>query len=311
MSNIDTRYPRQIYSAKREKIVLGIENFLDVPNERYPAPPLEMHSPVSRYIITIIDKSGMKTVTPKANIPAGDIAGIVSIAKAAMVERIRSSGDGIAVETKSATDTSPAYTQIIPFGRFRDKSPAMVLLDNPADKTELLKTRGFFQDNVGKYPQNQKNIDAIDEAIVLLDGGKLNRENATQVKSGVLTIYSVSHKYMTDTNAQGHRLFYGMSIECNYGNKYPWVITIENLFAPAQQTSKGGLTPKIDQKSDSSKGVIRLNDMEWSQMINRMETNLQNFETMWYGRMYKESLDIDRANRDAHKAAQAEVKTAA
>ncbi|MDR0286351.1 MAG: hypothetical protein LBI03_01380, partial [Clostridiales bacterium] len=280
---INTPYPRQIYSAKREQIVLSVDNWLDVPNEKYPAPPLQMHNAVSRYVVTIIDKSGAKIITPKANIPAGDIAGIVSIAKAVMVERVRCAGNSDEAETK--TNVSPAYTQVIPFGRFKNKTPAMILLDNPEDKSDLIKTRGFFQENVGKYKKKKKNIDAIDDAISLLEDGKLNQENAIQIKSGVQTIYDVNHKYMRDTNSQGHVLFYEMKMECYYANKYPWVITIENFFAPGQQTAKGGLTPKIDEKSGYAKGIIRLSDIEWNQLITRMETNLQNFETMWYGRM--------------------------
>jgi len=298
----DTRYPRQLYTAKREQIVLGIDNYLDPPNEKDTVPPLEMHSPFSRYIVTIIDKSGSRVITPKANIPAGDVAGIVSIAKAAMIERIRYTGSGDEAEVQ--TDASPAYTQLIPFGRFKNKSPAAVLLDNPDDRTELMRTRAFLESKVKEFAQNQKHIDAIDDAMAQLDAGTLKQENAAQVKTGMQVIYAVSHKYMADENSQGHRLFYGMNIECYYGNKYPWVITIENFFAPGQQTSKGGLTPKIAEKSGYAKGVIRLNDMEWSQMISRMESNIQNFETLWFGKMYKASLDIDKAHRDARQAAE-------
>jgi hypothetical protein len=109
---------------------------------------------------------------------------------------------------------------------------------------------------------------------------------------------------MSDTNTQGHRLFYGMSIECRYGNKYPWVVTIENFYAPGQQSIKGGLTPKIDQKSDFARGVISLSDMEWTQMIDCMESNKRNFETLWYSRLYKESIETDKANYKAYKEAQ-------
>jgi len=297
----DTRYPRQLYTAKREQVVLGIDNYLDPPSEKDTVPPLEMHSPFSRYVVTIIDKSGAKIITPKANIPAGDVAGIVSIAKAAMIERICYTGSG--EETEVQSDASPAYTQMIPFGRFKNKTPAMVLLDNPDDKAELLRTREFLQSKVMEFAQNQKHIDAIDDAVALLDARTLKQENAAQAKSGMQVIYAVSHKYMADTNSQGHRLFYGMSIECYYGNKYPWVVTIENFFAPGQQTSKGGLTPKMAEKSGYAKGIIRLNDMEWSQMIFRMESNIQNFEALWYSKMYKASLDIDRANRETRQAA--------
>jgi len=305
----DTRYPRQIYSAGRKEIILSIENFLDPPSEKDTVPPLEMHSPFSRYVITIIDKSGAKIVTPKANIPAGDVAGIVAIARAAMMERVRYSESGN--ESEAQSTVSSAYTQMIPFGRFKNKTPAMVLLDNPDEKAELLKTRGFFQENVAKYPQNQKQIDAIDDAVSLLDAGTLKQEDASQVKSGMKTIYAVSHKYMADTNAQGHRLFYGMTIECYYGKEYPWVVTIENFFAPGQQTAKGGLTPRMEEKSAHARSIINLSDTEWSQMVSRMESNLQNFETLWYGKLYRESLDIDKANREARKAAQPASQAAA
>ena len=300
MSNKDVRYPRQLYTAKREQIVFGIDNYLSAPSEKDTVPPLEMHSPFSRFVATIIDKSGNKIITPKANIPANDIPGIVSIATAAMAERIRSSNSDTGIEASS--DVSPAYTQIIPFGRFKNRSPATVLLDNPTDREELLKTKEFFQSKVSEWPQNQKHIDAIDAAITLMDSGTLKQNSAAQVKAGMQVIYSVNHKYMADTNPQGHRLFYGMTIECYYNNKYPWVVTIENFFAPGQQTSKGGLTPKIDEKSGYAKGIIRLNDMEWSRMLNRLKSDIRNFESMWYSHMFKEAMEIDTAHREARKA---------
>lgn len=301
-------YPKQVYSAKRASLVFGVDNFLSTPQKRDEVPSLEMHSPFSRYIATIIDKSGPKVQTPKANIPAGDVPGIVEIGKAAMREHLSYSGE----ETAATYDDErpSAYTQTIPFGIFKGKSPAAVLLENPENKTELAKTCEIFQKNVSKYPQNQKQIDAINGALKLLATGLLKREDAAQMKTGMMTVYNVSHKYMSDTNAQGHRLFYGMSIECWYGNNYPWVITIENFFAPGLQNAKGGLTPKLDEKNSCAKGVIRLNDMEWSQFMIRLELDLKNFEAMWYRDMYKEAVTIDTAHREARKAAQ-EQKTSA
>ena len=111
---------------------------------------------------------------------------------------------------------------------------------------------------------------------------------------------------MSDTNSHGHRLFYGMNIECHYANKYPWTVTIENTFAPGQQTAKGGLTPKMSEKSSHARSIIRLNDSEFSQMIFRMESGIKNFEMMWHAHLYKEAMAIDNAHREARKAAQAE-----
>jgi hypothetical protein len=225
-----------------------------------------------------------------------------------MAERTRYLGSGTEADTQ--VDTSPAYTLLFPFGTLKNKSPAMVLLDDPANKAELLKQKEFFQKKLSEYPNNQKYIDAIDDAITLLNEGALNQEDATQVKSGMQVIYAVKHKYMSDTNAKGHRLFYGMTIECYYGNKYPWVITIENTFAPGKKTLKNGLTPVLEEKSEHAKSIIRLNDMEWSQLIERVDSNIRNFETLWYGKMYKASLDIDKANREARAPTQTETPAA-
>jgi hypothetical protein len=186
-----------MYSAKREQIVLGIDNYLSAPSEKDTVPPLEMHSPFSRFVVTIVDKSGAKIITPKANIPAGDVPGIVQLAKAAMTERVRCNNAGTEAEVSS--DTSSAYTQVLPFGRFKNKTPATVLLDNPADKTELLKTRDFLQEKAGQFPQNQKQIDAINEAVALCEAGLLKQEDAAHVKSGMQSIYAVSHKYSNIT----------------------------------------------------------------------------------------------------------------
>jgi hypothetical protein len=62
----------------------------------------------------------------------------------------------------------------------------------------------------------------------------------------------------------------------------------------------------MDEKSGYAKGVIRLNDFEWSQLITRVEADLRNFEAMYYNRLYKEAMEIDIAQKDARKAAQAE-----
>lgn len=103
----DVRYPRQIYSAKRETVILSIENYLSKPDIHDKVPPLEMHSAFSRFVITIIDKSGAETKTPKANIPARDVPGIVEISKLVMLEKMRYESS---VDEQAETEFSAGYT---------------------------------------------------------------------------------------------------------------------------------------------------------------------------------------------------------
>ena len=106
--------------------------------------------------------------------------------------------------------------------------------------------------------------------------------------NSIARVYEVDHKYMRDTNEFGHRLFYSMSIVCQFGNKYPWEVTIENMFAPGLQGPKGGLVPKADEKSSSAKCTFRLNDMEWVQRILTfgfsvpIQADFQPLAALWY-----------------------------
>lgn len=294
----DVRYPRQIFSAKREKIILGIDNYLSRPDETDTVPPLEMHSPFSRFVVTIVDKSGPETKTPKANIPAHDVPGIVEISKIVMLEKLRS--ESSAHEGKEE-NLSVGYTQQILIGGFRGKTPADVLLENPDSRDKLLNTRKFLADKAAQYASNKKQVEAIDDAIALFDAGKLKKQSHTK-RGGVVRIYDVDHKYMRDTNAAGHRLFYSMSIVCQFGNNYPWEVTIENIFAPGLPGPKGGLVPKIDEKSSAARCTFRMNDMEWSQLVNRMDADMRYFESCCYGNLYREAMEIDTNHRKAARA---------
>lgn len=294
----DVRYPRQIYSAKRETVILGIDNYLSKPDGTDKVPPLEMHSPFSRFVVTIIDKSGSETKTPKANIPAGDVPGIVEISKLVMLEKLRYESSS---RESSEGDLSIGYTQQILIGGFRGKTPADILLENPDDREKLLNTRKFLADKATQYASNKKQVEAIDDAVALFDAGKLKKPSGAK-RSGVVRVYDVDHKYMRDTNDLGHRLFYSMSIVCQFGNKYPWEITIENVFAPGLQGPKGGLVPKMDEKSSSAKCTFRMSDMEWSQLVNRIESDLRYFEGSCYASLYREAITIDNNRRKAARA---------
>lgn len=294
----DVRYPRQIYSAKRETVILSIDNYLSKPDSKDKVPPLEMHSSFSRFIVTIIDKSGTETKTPKANIPAGDVPGIVEISKLVMLEKLRYESSTGEI---SESALSAGYTQKILVGGFRGKTPADILLENPDDREKLLSTRKFLADKAEHYASNKKQVEAIDDAIFLLDSGKLQKQAGAR-RSSAVHVYDVDHKYMRDTNECGHRLFYSMSIVCQYGNKYPWEVTIENMFAPGLPGPKGGLVPKVDEKSSSARCTFRLNDMEWMQLINRLNSDLQYFESCCYLGLYREAIGMDNNRRKAAKA---------
>lgn len=70
-------------------------------------------------------------------------------------------------------NSSKAYAVKFFIGEFRGKTPAQVLTEDPENVDKLLKQKEQLSANVSRYPKNQDQIDAIDEAITLLENGML------------------------------------------------------------------------------------------------------------------------------------------
>ena len=70
-------------------------------------------------------------------------------------------------------NSSKAYTVKFFIGEFRGKTPAQVLTEDPESVDKLLKQKEQLSANVARYPKNQDQIDAIDEAISLYENGML------------------------------------------------------------------------------------------------------------------------------------------
>ena len=294
----DTDYPRQIFKAGRAKMVFSVENYFSPPKTEDTIPPLQMHSKHSRILLTIIDISGEKTLTPKANIPARDIAGIIEKSRAAIIRKFGAS------VPEGMENTSSAYTQVISMGKFKDRTPADVLLNSPDEKDELLRTKDFLTSKMEQYPKNKIQINAIENALTLFEKGDLIQSGSEVKMTGSSLIYDVNHKYMNYKNKDGYTLFYAITINCDYANRYPWSIAITNFYAPTKKGPTNALQPIIDKKTGYAKSMIRLDDSEWCDMVRCVSSNLSNFETLYYPSLYKDMLSIEWRHTEAYRQKQ-------
>ena len=118
-------------------------------------------------------------------------------------------------------ESSIAYTTRFYSGKLKGKSPAEVL--NEPDGWNTLQTQyNWLKENLAKYPNNQKLMDAINEAGKLYKSGNLDKVNTNNI-----LIYSNEYRYMTGLE-RNTRNCYTLKIECTPSEKNPYVISMTN-----------------------------------------------------------------------------------
>lgn len=294
----EMKYPWQVKAVRRKNKTLGADAQLFLPTEKENVSPLEIHSGFSRFVISIIDKQLENDAikVPRANIPANDVPFIFRKTKIAM-EKDFANSDTNKVESNSDFGTSVAYTQKLTDKKFKGKTPAEVLLENPANKDELLRIKDWLTANLAKYKGNKYQIDAIDDAIALFEIGELSGETVQpEMQSNVITIYKSENKYMSQKDDGGNNLIYQISIVFDAGRKYPYVLNIMNCFAPVVDGEGGQKNIIMSSATNSVKSSFSMTENEWYTFIDRMYTTTKNFENMNFATQF----DVAKSNSYQH-----------
>ena len=207
--------------------------------------------------------------------------------------------------SNNAADTklSIAYTVKYPHGSYKGKSPAQVLLEEGREALE--KNKKFLLVNVSKFPNNQKIIDAIDDALVLDDLGQLSAESANSVKQNVnsATLYSAEMRPLVrKVREDGKTFIYEVSVKWELGNNYPVVIRVRNYYAPVEKLPDGRLNVK---KSEYDKNSLIDNSFamsadEWLNVIYRIDANMKQFEMLQAKSIFERVRNVEiEAKREA------------
>ena len=284
----EKKYPLQTCKIKRTSKTLGVDFYLFAPTEEdNSCSPLELHNGFSRFLFTIVDKSNPSVnVTPRANIPSGDIACIKLKTELAMQAYFLGGNTDSNSNEENDFKSRPAFTQKLLFGNGKGKTPAEILIANPQEKDNLLQTRAWLLPNVDKYPANKLQIEAIDDAIALLEIGELQESSAPPSGVIVRPIYKTEYKHMSQKNEQGNTLVYSISIMFDSSKNYPFTIEITNCFAPIEILPSGQHRPVMNKATHAVKSSIALTDNEWVDMIYHLTDvkqyfELTNFKPLW------------------------------
>ncbi len=283
---MNLKYPKQLDSVVRTDKTLGIDFELSTPTEseytNNKKMPLEMHSGFSRFVLTIL----VKGKAAKANIPASAAAYIQKKTELAMDRILTYKLEG----SHEEESLSLAYTQKI-FGKNFNNKTAAEILQDPNMKNELIKQRDFLKQNMDKYKANKLQVEAIDDAIKLLESGKLDKKNVNS-SNKTFEIYNEDIKIpnANKLDDNGNTFVYSISIICSLDRDYPFAINITNCYAPP--VNKGGkVTVEMSKAKDVTKHSILLSEEEFFRVVRKMSTSLDHFENLNFEKQLKLAKD--------------------
>ena len=297
-----TKYPKECFSTVRKQtFAIAPELYLATAAEGYS--PLKVYNQFSRFSVTIINEAKMAAT---ANIPVQAFAGIARKSQAAQLIDMQRS---ILPETRpaepsvEASGTSPAFTVRITAGKLKGRTPADVLMDSSMDGQKFLEhQKQWLQANLGQYPVNQKQIDAINDAFALQMAGKLTPSEASVPsisQNARITLYYAPYRALIrKQRADGKCPVYDVRIIWNFGRDYPVEVRILNYYAPVTKNERGMIKVQAAQASDKMDCTMQLLEEEWNDALRAMETSMHQFEVFHARDCILDAMNADRYNRE-------------
>lgn len=299
-------YVNQVWVAKRRTMTLGVDcrlSLRDIKKEPDPS-PLSIHDGFSRFELTIIDTSEGKGPLAKvinANIRISDFAGIMALSQAALISHA-SMAQGISQEEENEESESPissvpddAFSSLkltgktFLFGPNKGKS-ALRIAKSGVDRNGLSEIYQQLEAGKDKYPINKDLMEDIDKILVLMDTGeKISVSAAESAKTEeLIAVYSADIRTKAQTDKEGRHLIYSVDIDADFSKKNPWRVTLSNCYAPVKTSKTGLRQPDLSHSVGNIKKSFHLTNLEYFNMISRMENTAKNFENLYFGEMLKE-----------------------
>lgn len=233
---------------------------------------------LSRLDLTLLIKDSSKTDALKFNIPAKEITEIKMKTEIALNSLMNASSFSSNGEGTDDIADCAAFTVQLMLNDFKNRTPGDVLAENPANKEKLLEGKKWLQANLAKYPANKKQIDAIDEAIKLLEIGELTGRNVSKVENKVYTIYERKCKHKSTKNSNGNNLIYSISVTCDLSKDFPFEIKVMNCYAPVITNEQGQTVVKMSAAENIVNSSIAVSDSEWIAWLGQAYDLYQNFK---------------------------------
>ena len=278
-----TQYPKQVYKAVRDQ-TFAVNSELFLARAEDGDNPLEVYNGFSRFVFAIITKT-KTSVT--ANVPVSEIAGIMSASqfarKADLEARYISAPTSAASSASVQAEASAAFSVRIANGNLRGRTPAEVILEENGEE-KLERQKAWLLGNLEKYPKNQEQIGAIDQALTLKRNGGFTKQ-AESRPSGPgrpIVLYEAMYRpLIRRRNASGNSFVYDIRISWCIGQEYPVSIQIQNYYAPVIKDERTGLlNVKASQAEDKTSTEMLLLAKEWEDCLRAVRANMFQFEVL-------------------------------
>lgn len=284
------RNPKECFCLRQNQTFFVLNELTPATGEDGNEPLMFHHNTFSRFNFVIINEQN-KAAT--ANIPVNKIPGIFKTVQAKSFARFMSPPT-----TNEGLD-SPAYTVHIGAGNLKGKTPAGALLENVSNKTLLENQVKWLTDNLQRYPKNQVQIDAINEALKLYERGQLRQSGFTSEQS---IIYKTEMRPLIRRKRPNGKCFvYEITIIWHEGMEKPIEFEIKNYYAPVVQRENGLLNVMAKEREDEVKNHFSVSLEEWDWLEHMLNAEMATFEMLHSSNMYKKAYEAEMYNKTQAK----------
>lgn len=300
--------PNQIKVVKKKQIFV-VEDCQTVTSDKQDGKgwaPMEIHhANFSRFVFTVISEQ-KKALS--ANFPVSQLPGM----KAATQYAFRRHMDYIysgqnAQKPENNPELSAGYTVRISSGQLKGKTPVEVMLAEGDRGADLLnKQYQWLKSNLGKYPKNKEQMDAILDAASLVKQGKLDSSLVASAGADapVIRLYvSGPRPLLRKKTEDGMFPVYELEVIWKTGNDFPVEVSIKTYHAPvkiqgqeeagaqqdASQMKFGQVKVQISKARDMEQNRIRLSVDDWLSVLDTMESRMRLFESMEGPALYRKA----------------------
>lgn len=193
----------------------------------------------------------------------------------------------------SQDTSSPAYSFVIRMGRLKGMTPVQALL--AGKEAELRNQVSFLSQNIARYPNNQVQIDAIQDAFRLRDNGQLVENAAAPLPAASAGYFNIltedKRPLIRNTRPDGKCLCYELKIDYAFSQAYPVSVEIVHYYAPVRKNENGTLnvlTSEMDQ-STYIKNTMRLSAAEWMDAIYCIRRHMDQCSFLYAGQVFNDS----------------------
>lgn len=298
------KYPsdlRTFFAKKKDGGVstLCVEAFLTRASAAEGESPYSNYGKFSRFKLTHIDSGKTfisANIDPSEDVP--DMAARTQFANQRIYE-CEMKRNSVAVSESGERLSGSAYTVRFTSGRLKGKTPAEVLSEDPENGGKALQSQyAFLAENLNKYPRNQAQMDAIKDASRLSMSGELKRVEGGASGSSILILAKEPHPNKHKEVKYGNK--YPVSeigVTCFPENKYPYVIEIENYYAPVTEDDAGRLNAIKSEAQDVDKKSFYMTTKDWNSLMQSLLTHMRQFEDVVARQQFVEAHNAEEENR--------------